>query len=80
MRSSVSCPSRARRPTATTIAPALAKAISPYADLHADERFADAESRAQHDDELIAALTTVFATKTKLEWEHELSAQDVGCV
>ncbi|BBY40154.1 hypothetical protein MMAN_42880 [Mycobacterium mantenii] len=60
--------------------PALTKAMSPYVDLHADERFADAESRAQHDDELIAALTTVFASKTKLEWEHELSAQDVGCV
>jgi crotonobetainyl-CoA:carnitine CoA-transferase CaiB-like acyl-CoA transferase len=60
--------------------PALAKALSPYVDLHADERFADAESRSQYDEELIAALTTVFATKTKLEWEHELSAQDVGCV
>jgi crotonobetainyl-CoA:carnitine CoA-transferase CaiB-like acyl-CoA transferase len=60
--------------------PALAKAMSPYVDLHADERFADAESRVQHDDELIAALTTVFASKTKLEWERELSAQDVGCV
>jgi crotonobetainyl-CoA:carnitine CoA-transferase CaiB-like acyl-CoA transferase len=60
--------------------PALTKAMSPYVDLHADERFADAESRAQHDDELIAALTKVFTSKTKLEWEHELSAQDVGCV
>jgi crotonobetainyl-CoA:carnitine CoA-transferase CaiB-like acyl-CoA transferase len=60
--------------------PALTKAMSPYVDLHADERFADADSRAAHDDELIAALTPVFATKTKLEWEHELSAQDVGCV
>src|ERR1700742_2866090 len=60
--------------------PALAKAMSPYVDLHADERFADAESRVQHDNELIAALTTVFETKTKLEWERELSAQDVGCV
>jgi crotonobetainyl-CoA:carnitine CoA-transferase CaiB-like acyl-CoA transferase len=60
--------------------PALTKALSPYVDLHADERFADAESRAQHDDELIDALTTVFAAKTKLEWERELSAQDVGCV
>jgi crotonobetainyl-CoA:carnitine CoA-transferase CaiB-like acyl-CoA transferase len=60
--------------------PALTKAMWPYVDLHADQRFADAESRAQHDDELIAALTTVFASKTKLEWEHELSAQDVGCV
>jgi crotonobetainyl-CoA:carnitine CoA-transferase CaiB-like acyl-CoA transferase len=60
--------------------PALAKAMSPYVDLHADERFADADARARHDDALTAALATVFATKTKLEWEHELSAQDVGCV
>ncbi|MDT5027341.1 MAG: hypothetical protein QOE61_3767 [Micromonosporaceae bacterium] len=60
--------------------PALTKAMSPYVDLHADERFADVGSRASHDDELIAVLTTVFATKAKLEWEHELSAQDVGCV
>jgi crotonobetainyl-CoA:carnitine CoA-transferase CaiB-like acyl-CoA transferase len=60
--------------------PALAKAMSPYVDLHADQRFADADSRAQHADELIATLAPVFATKTKLEWEHELSAQDVGCV
>jgi crotonobetainyl-CoA:carnitine CoA-transferase CaiB-like acyl-CoA transferase len=59
---------------------AFAKAMSPYVDLHADERFADADSRAAHDDDLIAALTPLFATKTKLEWEHELSAQDVGCV
>jgi crotonobetainyl-CoA:carnitine CoA-transferase CaiB-like acyl-CoA transferase len=60
--------------------PALAKAMSPYVDLHADERFADADSRAAHDADLIAALAPVFTTKTKLEWEHELSAQDVGCV
>jgi crotonobetainyl-CoA:carnitine CoA-transferase CaiB-like acyl-CoA transferase len=60
--------------------PALAKAMSPYVDLHADERFTDADARTRHDDDLIAALTTVFAAKTKLEWEHELSAQDVGCV
>jgi crotonobetainyl-CoA:carnitine CoA-transferase CaiB-like acyl-CoA transferase len=60
--------------------PALAKAMSPYVDLDADERFADAESRAAHDDDLTTALKPVFATKTKLEWELELSAQDVGCV
>jgi crotonobetainyl-CoA:carnitine CoA-transferase CaiB-like acyl-CoA transferase len=60
--------------------PALAKAMSPYLDLDADERFADVDSRVEHDDDLIAALTPVFATKTKLEWEHELTAQDVGCV
>jgi crotonobetainyl-CoA:carnitine CoA-transferase CaiB-like acyl-CoA transferase len=60
--------------------PALTKAMAPYVDLHADERFADAGSRTEHDDELIAALAPVFATKTKSEWEQELSAQDVGCV
>jgi crotonobetainyl-CoA:carnitine CoA-transferase CaiB-like acyl-CoA transferase len=60
--------------------PALAKAMSPYVDLHADERFADPDSRAAHDADLISALAPVFATKTKAEWERELSAQDVGCV
>jgi crotonobetainyl-CoA:carnitine CoA-transferase CaiB-like acyl-CoA transferase len=60
--------------------PALAKAMSPYVDLHADERFADADARAEHDDDLIAALRPAFVTKTKLEWEYELCAQDVGCV
>jgi crotonobetainyl-CoA:carnitine CoA-transferase CaiB-like acyl-CoA transferase len=60
--------------------PALTKAMSPYVDLHADDRFADGDSRAAHDHELIAALTPIFATKNKLQWEHELSAQDVGCV
>jgi crotonobetainyl-CoA:carnitine CoA-transferase CaiB-like acyl-CoA transferase len=60
--------------------PALAKAMSPYVDLHADERFAGPASRAEHDDALIEALTPVFATKSAADWEHELSAQDVGCV
>jgi crotonobetainyl-CoA:carnitine CoA-transferase CaiB-like acyl-CoA transferase len=54
--------------------------MAPYVDLHADERFASAESRAQHDDVLIQALTPVFAARTTVEWEAELSAQDVGCV
>lgn len=60
--------------------PALAKAMSPYVDLAADDRFASASSRAEHDDALAGALETVFATKTKLQWEQELSSQDVGCV
>jgi crotonobetainyl-CoA:carnitine CoA-transferase CaiB-like acyl-CoA transferase len=60
--------------------PALTKAMAPYVDLHADERFADAGSRAEHDDDLIAALAPVFAMKSKSEWEQELSTQDVGCV
>ncbi|OBK63277.1 CoA-transferase [Mycobacterium colombiense] len=60
--------------------PALAKAMSPYVNLHTDERFASAASRAQHDDALVTALEPVFAIKTKLEWERELCSQDVGCV
>ncbi|MDV3124575.1 CoA transferase [Mycobacterium sp. 21AC1] len=60
--------------------PALTKAMAPFLDLHADERFADPASRAEHDDALIGALAPVFATKPAGEWECELSAQDVGCV
>jgi crotonobetainyl-CoA:carnitine CoA-transferase CaiB-like acyl-CoA transferase len=60
--------------------PALVKAMSPYIDLDADERFADRDARVAHDEALVTALTDVFATKTKLEWERELTAQDVGCV
>jgi crotonobetainyl-CoA:carnitine CoA-transferase CaiB-like acyl-CoA transferase len=60
--------------------PAFAKAMAAYVDLDADERFTSAAARADNDCALIDALTPVFATKTKLEWEHELSSQDVGCV
>uniref|UniRef100_UPI00389A2D27 CoA transferase n=1 Tax=Mycobacterium sp. HUMS_1102779 TaxID=3383487 RepID=UPI00389A2D27 len=60
--------------------PALAKAMAPYVDLYADERFATATSRAENDKALIDVLAPMFATKTKLEWEQELSSQDVGCV
>ncbi|BBX17023.1 CoA transferase [Mycolicibacterium duvalii] len=60
--------------------PALAKAMAPYVDLHADERFAGSASQAEHDQALIDALTPVFATKPASEWERELSSQDVGCV
>ncbi|NDJ87877.1 CoA transferase [Mycolicibacter senuensis] len=58
----------------------FAKALAPYVDLHADERFASPASRAAHDDALIDALTPVFATKPAAEWERELSSRDVGCV
>jgi crotonobetainyl-CoA:carnitine CoA-transferase CaiB-like acyl-CoA transferase len=54
--------------------------MAPYVELHIDERFASAESRAEHDEDLIEALTPVFGTKSKVEWEDELTAQDVGCV
>jgi crotonobetainyl-CoA:carnitine CoA-transferase CaiB-like acyl-CoA transferase len=59
---------------------AFAKAMAPYVDLDSDERFASAASRAEYNDALAAVLEPVFATKTKLAWEHELSAQNVGCV
>ncbi len=60
--------------------PALAKALSQYADIGGDERFATAELRGQHDADLAELLAAVFATKPKLEWERELTGQDVGCV
>ncbi|EUA51552.1 putative Alpha-methylacyl-CoA racemase domain protein [Mycobacterium xenopi 3993] len=60
--------------------PAFAKAMSAYVDLDADERFATAASRAANDAALVDALTPVFASKSKLEWEHELTSHDIGCV
>jgi crotonobetainyl-CoA:carnitine CoA-transferase CaiB-like acyl-CoA transferase len=58
----------------------FAKAMQPYVELLGDDRFVDAASRAHHDDDLARLLEQVFLTKTKLEWEQELTAQDVGCV
>ncbi|MFJ9379653.1 CaiB/BaiF CoA transferase family protein [Streptomyces sp. NPDC101455] len=46
----------------------------------ADERFATSRSRAANDDRLAEALAKIFATRTKAEWEADLTAQDVGCV
>lgn len=60
--------------------PALAKAMAPYVDLHADERFVDEASRNAHDFALVEALAPVFATKSAAEWEREFSSRDVGCV
>lgn len=60
--------------------PVLAKALSQYADIGGDERFATAELRGQHDADLAELLAAIFATKPKLEWERELTGQDVGCV
>ena len=48
--------------------------------LDADDRFASATARAEHDDELISLLGKAFAEKTAAEWESELSAVRVGCV
>ncbi|MGX9891485.1 CaiB/BaiF CoA transferase family protein [Streptomyces sp. NPDC002276] len=45
-----------------------------------DERFATGRARATHDDALADVLAKVFATRTKAEWEADLTAWDVGCV
>jgi crotonobetainyl-CoA:carnitine CoA-transferase CaiB-like acyl-CoA transferase len=58
----------------------LVKGLSAYVDLAADERFATEEGRTANDDALIEVLTGVFATRGKDEWEHEMTAADVGCV
>ncbi|MGO9098242.1 MAG: CoA transferase, partial [Mycobacterium sp.] len=60
--------------------PSLVKAMSPYVDLEADERFATPGTREDNDAALIEVLSKVFATKAKLDWETELCSQDVGCV
>jgi crotonobetainyl-CoA:carnitine CoA-transferase CaiB-like acyl-CoA transferase len=60
--------------------PSLVKAMAPYVDLEAGGRFACEASRADHDAALAETLASVFSTKTKLEWEHELTSHDVGCV
>ena len=55
--------------------PALAAALSLD-----DARFATAAGRAANDDALADALTEIFATRPKDDWEAELTARDVGCV
>jgi crotonobetainyl-CoA:carnitine CoA-transferase CaiB-like acyl-CoA transferase len=57
---------------------ALAAALP--GDLGADPRFSTAAGRAGHEDELAAALATVFAGRRGTEWEHDLLAADVACV
>jgi crotonobetainyl-CoA:carnitine CoA-transferase CaiB-like acyl-CoA transferase len=49
------------------------------ADWSDDPRFADADARANHDDELIDVLTDVFSSRPAAELEHTLSAKGVGC-
>lgn len=41
----------------------------------ADERFADAESRSKHAEELVSLLDKLFAEKTLAEWQELLSQQ-----
>ena len=48
-------------------------------DLLGDPRFAPA-ARLAHDEELITQLSQIFASRTAVEWEELLTAQDVACV
>jgi crotonobetainyl-CoA:carnitine CoA-transferase CaiB-like acyl-CoA transferase len=59
---------------------ALVKALSPYADLASDSRFATAQDRHTNDAALADVLAGVFAGKGNQQWEDELTALDVGCV
>lgn len=45
-----------------------------------DTRFATGAGRLAHDGELASILGGIFATRTAVEWEQELTAADVGCV
>ncbi|HSS11570.1 MAG TPA: CaiB/BaiF CoA-transferase family protein [Acidimicrobiales bacterium] len=58
----------------------LARALRPYADLHADARFATTEARSHHGPELAETLEAVFVRKPAADWEVELTPNDVACV
>ncbi len=47
--------------------------------LAADDRFADAEGRVRHDEELTAILVDAIAARPAQEWEQDLSRAGVGC-
>jgi crotonobetainyl-CoA:carnitine CoA-transferase CaiB-like acyl-CoA transferase len=49
-------------------------------DLAGDPRFATASARAQHREELEAALVPVFLNREAQEWEGALIAAGVGCI
>ncbi|PBC47987.1 CoA transferase [Rhodococcus sp. ACS1] len=57
----------------------LVRALSEYDEIR-DERFADPESRRVNSAALVAALSSIFGTRKKDQWESLLTAQDVGCV
>ncbi|MCF8587321.1 CaiB/BaiF CoA-transferase family protein [Gordonia liuliyuniae] len=59
---------------------ALVTALAPYVDLASDERFADQNGRRANDAQLVEVLSHVFGRRGKLDWESELTAQNVGCV
>jgi crotonobetainyl-CoA:carnitine CoA-transferase CaiB-like acyl-CoA transferase len=60
--------------------PELVAALAGEVDLAADERFASPESRLEHDAGLAEVLAGVFARRSAVEWEKELTAAGVGCV
>jgi crotonobetainyl-CoA:carnitine CoA-transferase CaiB-like acyl-CoA transferase len=57
----------------------LTAALGSEGALLADDRFADADGRRAHDDELVAALGKIFESAPAAEWEHRLSAAGLGC-
>lgn len=58
----------------------LVAALVPYVDLAGDDRFATPAARADNDGALSEVLAGVFAKRDKIDWENELTSQDVGCV
>lgn len=58
----------------------LVRALSRWADLAGDQRFATAKSRRSNDEALSAVLGAVFRTRPADEWETDLLAEDVACV
>lgn len=45
-----------------------------------DPRFATTSLRREHDAELAVVLSDLFGQRTADQWEHQLSAHDIGCV
>jgi crotonobetainyl-CoA:carnitine CoA-transferase CaiB-like acyl-CoA transferase len=58
----------------------LTAALGDGGRLGGDERFATAEARGLHADDLVSELAAVFATRTAAAWESALRAADVACV
>jgi crotonobetainyl-CoA:carnitine CoA-transferase CaiB-like acyl-CoA transferase len=57
----------------------LVAALPANAGLAGDARFASPADRAKYDRELAEVLSRVFALATAANWEHDLSAADIGC-
>ncbi|WP_336880973.1 CoA transferase [Rhodococcus globerulus] len=58
----------------------LADALADHLDLASDPRFSTSTTRRDNDDTLAEVLAKVFITRGKQDWEHDLTAMDVGCV